>query len=201
MRPKIAAFGVAAGLLGLLAFRYPTDGNPIQAIAEKLSAYYALVRPEKAYLHLDRPAYGTGETIWFSAYVVDALRHQPDTLSKVLHVELLSPERRVVARRTLHLSGGRTYGDIELGDTLKAGTYLLRAFTTWMRNVNPAYVFQRQLQVWPAAPNQDADFGGPTPPPGGQSHGQGRGGGGQGRCAVLSRRRQPGGGAAGHAGL
>ncbi len=163
-RPKIAALGaVAAGLLGLLAFRYPTDGNPIQAIAEKLSAYYAIVRPEKAYLHLDRPAYGTGETIWFSAYVVDALRHQPDTLSKVLHVELLSPQRRVVARRTLRLSGGRAYGDIELGDTLKSGTYLLRAFTTWMRNVNPAYIFQRQLQVWPAAPNQPDDFGSATP--------------------------------------
>ena len=166
MRPKIAVLGAAAGLLGLAAFRAPTtEGNPIQVIAEKLSAYYALLRPEKAYLHLDRPAYGTGETIWFSAYVVDALRHQPDTLSKVLHVELLSPQRRVVARRTLRLSGGRTHGDIELSDTLRAGTYLLRAFTTWMRNVDPGYVFQRQLQVWPAAPNQPADAGGPTPPP------------------------------------
>ena len=149
-----------AGALGLLAFRYPTDGNPVQVLAEKLSAYYAATRPEKVYLHFDRPAYGTGETMWFSAYVVDALRHQPDTLSKVLHVDLLSPQRLVIARRTLRLAGGRGYGDIELGDTLQAGTYLLRAYTSWMRNTGKdEFIFERELQVWPAAPDQPDETG------------------------------------------
>ena len=161
--PIIGALSLA-GALGLLAFRYPADGNPVQVLAEKLSAYYAAVRPEKVYLHLDRPAYGTGETMWFSAYVVDALRHQPDTLSKVLHVDLLSPQRLVIARRTLRLAGGRGYGDLELSDTLAAGTYLLRAYTSWMRNVGQGeLVFERELQVWPAAPDQpDAPAGGPA---------------------------------------
>jgi hypothetical protein len=145
---------LAAGASALMAFRLPADDNPIRVIAEKLSAYYAATLPEKTYLHLDRPAYGTGETIWFSAYVVDALRHRPDTLSKVLHVDLLSPERRVVARRTLRLVGGRAAGDIELVDSLQAGTYLLRAYTNWMLNAGPDYVYQRRLQVWPASPDQ-----------------------------------------------
>jgi hypothetical protein len=153
-----------AGALALMAFRLPADENPIRAIAEKLSAYYAATLPEKTYLHLDRPAYGTGETIWFSAYVVDALRHRPDTLSKVLHVDLLSPERRVVARRTLRLVGGRAAGDIELNDSLLAGTYLLRAYTTWMLNAGPGYVYERRLQVWPASPDQtDAQGAGAAP--------------------------------------
>ncbi|MFC7666130.1 hypothetical protein ACFQT0_00780 [Hymenobacter humi] len=42
----------------------------------RLGKYYAVAKGEKAYLHLDRPVYATGETIWFSAYVVDASRHQ-----------------------------------------------------------------------------------------------------------------------------
>jgi hypothetical protein len=147
---------LAAGTSALMAFRLPAEDNPIRVIAEKLSAYYTTTLPEKAYLHLDRPAYGTGETIWFSAYVVDALRHRPDTLSKVLHVDLLSPQRQVVARRTLRLVGGRAAGDIELNDSLVAGTYLLRAYTNWMLNSGPDYVYQRQLQVWPASPDQPA---------------------------------------------
>ncbi|MGI4759718.1 MAG: TonB-dependent receptor plug domain-containing protein [Janthinobacterium lividum] len=147
---------LAAGASALMAFRLPAEDNPIRVIAEKLSAYYAATLPEKAYLHLDRPAYGTGETIWLSAYVVDALRHRPDTLSKVLHVDLLSPQRRVVARRTLRLVGGRAAGDIELSDSLVAGTYLLRAYTSWMLNAGPNYVFERRLQVWPASPDQSA---------------------------------------------
>ena len=141
------------GALALAAFA-PADDNPVRVLAQKLNDFYVATQPEKAYLSLDRPAYGTGETIWFSAYVVDALQHQPDTLSQVLHVDLLSPVRRVVARRTLRLSGGRAYGDLSLDDTLKAGTYLLRAYTSWMRNAGPEFVFQRRLQVWPAAPNQ-----------------------------------------------
>ena len=148
----VAAAGVAG--LGLVAFQGPLLDNPVQVIAQKLGEYYSITQPEKVYLSLDRPAYGTGETIWFSAFVVDALRHQRDTLSHVLHVELLSPERRVVERRTLRVVGGLAYGDLDLSDTVQAGTYLLRAYTSWMLNGNPNLIYQRRLQVWPAAPDQ-----------------------------------------------
>ena len=152
---------VAAAGLGLVAFRGPLLDNPVQVIAQKLNAYYSLTQPEKVYLSLDRPAYGTGETIWFSAFVVDALRHQRDTLSKVLHVDLLSPERRVVARRTLRVVNGLSAGDIELTDSLPAGTYLLRAYTSWMLNGNPNFVYQKRLQVWAASPDQTDQAGAP----------------------------------------
>jgi hypothetical protein len=142
-------------LAGLAAFRQPTDDNPVRVLAERVAAFYASTKPEKVYLQLDRPVYGTGETIWFSAYIVDGLRHRPDSLSKILYVELLSPQRRLVARRTLRVEpGGLANGDIELDDSLRAGTYLLRAYTNWMRNGAPNLFYQRQLQVWPASPEQ-----------------------------------------------
>ncbi|MGI4833217.1 MAG: TonB-dependent receptor plug domain-containing protein [Janthinobacterium lividum] len=158
----LAAVGLAS--LGLAAFRGPLLDNPVQLIAQKLNAYYSLTQPEKVYLSFDRPAYGTGETVWFSAFVVDALRHQRDTLSKVLHVELLSPERRVVVRRTLRVVNGLSAGDIELTDSLQAGTYLLRAYTSWMLNGNPNFVFQKRLQVWPASPDQTDQTSAPLSP-------------------------------------
>ncbi|MFD2221248.1 TonB-dependent receptor plug domain-containing protein [Hymenobacter bucti] len=149
---------------GLAAFRLPAaDDNPVRVLAERVAAFYNSARPEKVYLHLDRPVYGTGETIWFNAYLVDALRHRPDSLSKVLYVELLSPQRQLVARRTLRVApGGLANGDIELDDSLRAGTYLLRAYTNWMRNQGPNFFYQRQLQVWPAAP-KEVDASGVTP--------------------------------------
>ena len=36
--------------------------------------------PEKLYLHLNQPYYGAGDTIWFKAYLTDAVSHRPDTL-------------------------------------------------------------------------------------------------------------------------
>ncbi|HET9505381.1 MAG TPA: hypothetical protein VFO93_17690, partial [Hymenobacter sp.] len=155
----------AVGLLGLAAFQLPADDNPVRALAEKAAAFYATARPEKVYLHLDRPVYGTGETIWFNAYLVDALRHRPDSLSRVLYVELLSPQRQLVARRILRVQDiGLAHGDIELDDSLRAGTYVLRAYTNWMRNQGPAFFYQRQLQVWPAAPTQPVEKPAPLSP-------------------------------------
>ena len=149
------ALPAAAGLLGLAAFQLPADDNPVRTLAEKAASFYAATRPEKVYLHLDRPVYGTGETIWFNAYLVDAMRHRPDSLSRIVYVELLSPQRRLVARRILRVEDiGLAHGDIELDDSLRAGTYVLRAYTNWMRNQGPAFFYQRQLQVWPAAPGQ-----------------------------------------------
>jgi hypothetical protein len=139
--------------LGLTAFRSrPAEDGLLPRIARQLADYLLAARQEKAYLHIDRPVYGTGETIWFSAYVVNASSHQLDSLSQVLHVDLLSPELRVVARRTLRLRGGRASGDLDIADTLAAGTYVLRAYTNWMRNAGDEFVYSRRLSVWPASP-------------------------------------------------
>jgi hypothetical protein len=149
--------GVAVALLAvgvmLSAFRTrPVEEGLLERITRQLGEFYTAARQEKAYLHLDRPVYGTGETIWFSAYVVDASRHRLDSLSSVLHVDLLSSDRKVVARRTLRLLGGRANGDIAIADTLAAGTYVLRAYTSWMRNAGDDFVYSRRLSVWPASP-------------------------------------------------
>ena len=125
----------------------PTTQKAVQAMQD----FYRLSRPEKAYLHLDKATYTVGETLWLSANVVAADTHRPDTLSRVLHVELLAGSGRVVARRELRLAGGRSHGSLALPDTLAPDTYQLRAYTGWMRNAGPAFFFNRRIQVWPAA--------------------------------------------------
>ena len=148
---------LAAGV-ALTAFRsQPPEDTLMQRIARQLSTYYTAARGEKAYLHLDRPVYATGETIWFSAYVVDAAQHRLDSVSQVLHVDLVSSDRKVVARRTIQLRGGRAGGDIDIADSLAAGTYQLRAYTNWMRNAGEEFIYSRRLSVWPASPLSPPD--------------------------------------------
>jgi hypothetical protein len=152
MQKGVLAAGLAVAI-GLTAFQVrPPEEGLLPRIARQLAEFYAAARQEKVYLQLDRPVYGTGETIWFSAYVVDASAHRLDSLNQVLHVDLLSPERKVVARRTLRLQGGRAAGDLDIADTLAAGTYVLRAYTNWMRNAGDEFVYSRRLSVWPASP-------------------------------------------------
>ncbi|UYZ62699.1 TonB-dependent receptor plug domain-containing protein [Hymenobacter weizhouensis] len=144
-----------AALLGALslgaAFRF-ADTTPVQLL-ERLDAFYRQTFPEKSYLHLDQGAYASGETIWFKAYVVEARSHQPDTLSKVLYVDVVAPEsRRVLLRRTLALRQGQAHGDLALPDTLASGVYTVRAYTSWMRNAGEQTFFNRRVPVWQAVP-------------------------------------------------
>ncbi|MVN75966.1 TonB-dependent receptor plug domain-containing protein [Hymenobacter sp. HMF4947] len=143
---------LAGPLAGLLAFRLlPADDTEVlRHLVLSVQKFYQTARPETPYLHLDKEAYTAGETVWMRAYVVDAGQHQLDTLSKVLHVELISDRQQVVSRRTLALAGGLGAGQLELADTLAPGTYLLRAYTGWMRNASPDFFYTRRVQVWPA---------------------------------------------------
>lgn len=149
---KQALAALLVAVLALVAFRLPPEEGFLQRAVRQLDNFLLAARQEKVYLHLDRPVYATGETIWFSAYVVDASQHRLDSLSQVVYVDLLSPARQVVARRTLRLRGGRAYGDLALADSLAAGTYVLRAYTNWMRNAGDDFVYSRRLSIWVASP-------------------------------------------------
>jgi hypothetical protein len=112
---------------------------------------------EKAYLHFDNTAYFLGETIWFKAYVVNALGNQPSDMSKTLHVQLLTPEGQVIQSKKFYLSNGVCSGDLALQDSLPAGFYEIRAFTRSMINFGPEVVFSRVFPIFDQ-PKQEGDY-------------------------------------------
>ena len=92
---------------------------------------------EKVYIHTDNQCYFVGDTLWYKAYVVRADNHQPTDMSRLLYVELLSPDGLVVERQQIIVSPkGFTCGQFALRDSLYSGYYELRAYTRWMLNFN-----------------------------------------------------------------
>ena len=51
---------------------------------------------EKVYLHLDNQCYFKGDTIWYKAYVMRADDLTYSNMSRILYVELVSPDGMVV---------------------------------------------------------------------------------------------------------
>jgi len=111
----------------------PAD-NIIKNIENKIDAFAASHPAEKVHLHLDRPWYGLGDTIWFKAYTVAGADHRLSTLSGVLYTELIDEKDSVVNRLTLPLDSGISNGDFVLPYTFKSGAYRLRAYTRLMLN-------------------------------------------------------------------
>ncbi|RZK79252.1 MAG: hypothetical protein EOO85_04185, partial [Pedobacter sp.] len=102
---------------------------------------------EKVYLHMDKPYYAIGDTIWFKAYVVTGSRHQLSALSGALYVDLITEKDSIIKTLKLPISAGMSMGDLILDNGMNEGNYRLRAYTQWMRNAGEDYFFDRTFTV------------------------------------------------------
>lgn len=95
---------------------------------------------EKVFIHTDNTCYYVGDTLWYRAFVLRSDDLKPTDISKIVYVELVSPEGIVVQRQRLVASDrGYTHGDFVLGDSLYSGYYELRAYTRWNLNFNVSH--------------------------------------------------------------
>lgn len=117
-------------------------------IAKNFEKHHTSFQSEKIYLHLNKPHYRLGETIYFQAYLANALDHRNSTVSDVVRVELISPSGQVLAERLLSQSHDRMSGDFELDVSYDPGPYTIRAFTNWMRNFPDNYFFTQTFNVF-----------------------------------------------------
>ena len=89
---------------------------------------------EEIYLQTDRDLYVVGEQLWIKVYKLDALGNKPDNFSKVVYIELLNQTGYPVNQIKLHVPDKSGSVGLTLSDTLSSGNYLLRAYTSWMKN-------------------------------------------------------------------
>lgn len=102
---------------------------------------------EKVYLHTDKPYYMTGEKIFFRAHLEEAILHTPVSISRYVYVELINPLDSVVNRLKVRPDKGAYFGQISLPEELPEGVYKLRAYTYFMRNMEEAYFFSKNVRI------------------------------------------------------
>jgi hypothetical protein len=133
----------------LCFFSFVSNDDSLKKLVSQLEKYHQTYPQEKAYLHTDKPYYVAGETLWFKAYLVEALTNRPDTVSVPLYVDLIdNVAGKIINQRIIKLSGGFGHGDFTLPDSLQAGVYRLRAYTNWMRNMDESLFYTKDFQVY-----------------------------------------------------
>ncbi|MBX2958223.1 MAG: TonB-dependent receptor plug domain-containing protein [Cyclobacteriaceae bacterium] len=133
------------GILTILSFRY---NSFFDLVATTLKRYTEEYPQEKIYLHIDKPYYTAGEIIWLKAYLVAGSHHEPSTFSKAILVDLINQDGQLTFEIKLSADLGFAEGQINLPDTLHSGNYALRAYTSWMRNFNNAFFFEKEIKIW-----------------------------------------------------
>ena len=68
-------------------------------------------------------------------------------LSKVVYVEVLDNKQNPVVQAKIAMIDGAGSGSIFLPISLTTGNYLLRAYTSWMKNFSPDYYYYKKLTI------------------------------------------------------
>jgi hypothetical protein len=129
------------------------DTVSLNTIIAKTAKYVSSFPIEKVYLHLDKPYYAAGDTIWFKAYVtVD--KHQPSNLSSIVYVDIATNQDSLVKQIKLPVVNGVAHGNLILSPAAyKQGNYHLRAYTAWMRNFDNDYFYHKNIAIGNAIQN------------------------------------------------
>lgn len=134
------------------------DSIPLTTLIQKTAKFQSSYPIEKVYLHMDKPYYAVGDTIWFKAYVT-VEKHQPSGLSGVVYVDVINGQDSVMENLRLPVKNGAANGNIILtGDTYKQGPYRIRAYTNWMRNFDADYFYDHTINIGNAIDNQVNTF-------------------------------------------
>ncbi len=123
------------------------QGQPLESVQKHYAEYASNTLQEKIFVHLDRPLYVVGETMWFKAYCVEGTSHHALDVSKVGYLEILDKENNPVAQTKITLTNGQGDGNLLLPATLASGTYTVRSYTNWMKNFSPDYYFESTVTI------------------------------------------------------
>jgi len=106
-----------------------------------------LFAQETVAFRTDRDTYIAGEFIWIHANCLKSGTSVSSDLSKVIYIEVLDNENVPVKQFKLQTKEGGVSTEFELPETLPTGNYVIRGYTKWMRNYNPALYFTKNIAV------------------------------------------------------
>ena len=143
--------------------------DSLMKYAGNIHQFNSIFPQEKVYLQFDNTSYYTGETIWFKAFVVNSSTLTRSE-SRVLYVDLLSPDGILLKQQKLMIVAGQADGSLTLldGSTAQArdlrgvigfpsGFYEVRAYTNYMQNFNKEAIFSRVFAVY-EKPKQEGHY-------------------------------------------
>jgi len=119
----------------------------LPAVQSSFSQYGLNTLQEKLFVHTDKNAYSAGELIWFKIYAVDGANHKPLDLSKVVYVEVLDNNHNAVIQAKIGMKNGSGSGSIYIPVTVTSGNFVLRAYSSWMKNFSPDGYFHKKLVI------------------------------------------------------
>ena len=123
-------------IIFLTCFQTSLYAQTNNVLLSRILRQVQLFPQEKTYIFTGADSYQAGQRINLRVFLVNAVVHQADSVSRYVYVELLNPEHLVVKRVRLIRSDQGFVGHIDIPEGMVKGRYLLRSYTKNMLNLN-----------------------------------------------------------------
>lgn len=123
-------------IIFLTCFQTSLYAQTNNVLLSRILRQVQLFPQEKTYVFTDADSYQAGQRINLRVFLVNAVVHQADSVSRYVYVELLNSEHLVVKRVRLIRSDQGFVGHIDIPEGVAKGRYLLRSYTKNMLNLS-----------------------------------------------------------------
>lgn len=114
-------------------------------IDSMINVYGESYPQEKIYVHFDKPAYNTGETIWFKAYLYSGIA--PSNISRNFYAEIVDPSGKILEQKIVPIFEASASGSFDLPATVNSASLVFRAYTTWMLNFDSSFLYTKTFRI------------------------------------------------------
>lgn len=118
-----------------------------QASANKDTGTEIMNYREDVYIRTDRDIYIAGERVWLKAYDLNGMTKSPSDLSKVIYIELLDQNNFPLKQLKVKIDNHSGSSGFILPDNMSSGNYLIRAYTSWMKNFSADQFFYKAISI------------------------------------------------------
>ena len=102
---------------------------------------------EEIFARTDRDIYISGEQVWLKVYTINGLTGAPCTISKVVYVELLDKNSFPLSQLKVKTESSSGSSGFVLPGNISSGNYIIRAYTSWMKNFSTDQFFYKTISV------------------------------------------------------
>ncbi|WP_299120866.1 hypothetical protein [uncultured Winogradskyella sp.] len=102
---------------------------------------------ELVYLHLNKSTYIKGESIGFTAYVLDKKTKKTSLLTTNLYVSVEDENKNIIKKKLIRIDNGVASNIFTIDSLFSSGYYNIKAYTNWMRNFEEQNYFIESIRV------------------------------------------------------
>lgn len=110
-----------------------------------MAVYAAKFPAEKMHIQFDKGLYNREETIWYKIYLISGT--QLSALSKNVYVEWYDTSGHMIKQTVAPLYQSTARGSFDIPADYKGNFIHVKAYTRWMLNGDPDFLYQRDLGV------------------------------------------------------